>query len=157
MVLRNEAIVCLALTDTSAGPSWELLPKDASHLISFDERLEHCARYDSQANVAVWRTGENTAVARLANVGTAPGRLVMSPCGRYVAIQAGIPGAREQTSNLAVWDWSHETEAIWLPHRVAAGAIAFGSQGDQLVLGLENGAVVFYELPGCRELKQLVE
>jgi eukaryotic-like serine/threonine-protein kinase len=151
LVLRNEAIACLALPDLRPVRSWE----DGSHGIysgvDFDPTTGRMACGTIAGDVLVREASGGDASVLYSKAGFRAALVRFSPDGRYLAVKHEERG--EVT--LVVWDVARAQKLLEIPDGMRAAAVDFHPDGATLAAGRRDGSIVLYDLAGRREIRRL--
>src|SRR5262249_46642491 len=123
LVLRNEAVGCLALADLRVAQEWQI-PGDRHGGMTFDPSLEHYAYSDPQGNIEALRTADHRQVARLLGPGGDIREVVLrlGADGRFLA---AIYWREGQLPRFFLWDFSETASARLIDSAEPVDSCAF--------------------------------
>jgi WD40 repeat protein/tRNA A-37 threonylcarbamoyl transferase component Bud32 len=138
--LRNEAIACLALTDTRTGKVWDGMPAGSS-APALTATFDRYARSDDKGNVSVRRVEDDQEIVSLVGGGKPAAALRFSPNGRFLAAKYG-----GNQGLCLVWDLEQNDGLPRVRGSVHHYALTFSPDSQRIALGQANGSIEVTEL-----------
>jgi WD40 repeat protein len=147
LLLRNEALACLALPDTAVERRWRGYPA-GSWAVALDAGFAHYARSDDENGIVVRRVADDAEVFRAAVTGALP--VLLSSDGRFLAASHRRPGGQFGDANrlTTVWDISSGQAVLQCDGQ---RGLDFSPDGRRLAIAEPDGTARVYELPGVVE------
>jgi serine/threonine protein kinase/WD40 repeat protein/Tfp pilus assembly protein PilF len=148
LVLRNEAIACMALADLRT-PSFKYRCSIAgSDSLWFDDRFERYATWNQNGRVSIRRLGDDQELLALPSPGVLVDNVRFNPTGLSLVLNTIRYGEKQQ-GKCQVWDLETGTKTLELP----GGMAAFTSDGRRawVWLSLLSGELELYDLASGRK------
>jgi serine/threonine protein kinase/WD40 repeat protein len=160
LVLRNEAIACLAVSDLQWLYEWPGNPPGTSEHPGFDADLKHYARSDCQGNISIRRVWDDQELAVLPNRGPAAASLShahtlgFSPDGALLAVHYARALPERPATTFLLWDWRRRT-VVPQPAVMLHCPAVFSPDGRHLALAHRDGTVIVSEVAGSKVTNRL--
>jgi WD40 repeat protein/tetratricopeptide (TPR) repeat protein len=157
LVLRNEAVACMALPDLHVARQWQGLDKpEIEEPIDFSPDLAFYARAEADGSVCVRRVSDDQVVHDLPTVGKSGGRPIrFSPDGRWLAVKRET----DRGSEFLVWDLTgpatDRPPTLRGPTRSDHETLDFSPDGRWLAVDAPDGSIGIYNLTTHAEWKRL--
>jgi serine/threonine protein kinase/WD40 repeat protein len=150
LLLRNEAIACLALPDLRPARAWDDGPHGSFLGVDFDPSTGRMARGTPAGDVLIRSPDGNPDELRLPGKGPPVVMVRFSRDGRCLAVKHEDRGGVV----LAVWDTRRALKILEVPDGMTADAADFDPDGRTLAVSRREGSIVLYDLESGRELRR---
>jgi serine/threonine protein kinase/WD40 repeat protein len=153
LLMRNEAIACLALPDLRLVP--ELSRANSAHATDITDDMSIYARGDRKGAVSVRRVSDDGEIARFPAFGKGWISTVhLSRDGRYLAVWAD---RSPEAGGVKVWDLSGAKPACLIDHSdgVLLTYWDFPRDNRRFACALSDGSIQLYALPSGKPLRRI--
>jgi WD40 repeat protein len=149
LVLRNEAIACLALADFQTPDRWHGVPPDTV-MRAFSPTFEYYAYATDKGDVSIRRVADETEFLHFPGAGvTANGDFKFSPDGRWLGLFYG-----SKDLDMCIWGLDRRSAALKTTG-LRGRCLSFSSDSQSLALGQHDGPILIYDLSSGRCIHRL--
>jgi eukaryotic-like serine/threonine-protein kinase len=153
LLLRNEAIACMALPDLRPIKEWEKYTPDTPGA-ALDPRSERYTTSDAQGNISIRRMADDREILHLNGPGMGVESVAFSPDGEF--LQATYtPDAQCKRSLIRIWDLRRGEIAFRLTPDFPGPVLVWSPDSRRFAVHGQARTILLYDVDSRKEIKRI--